>query len=88
MFRVGQKVVCVNARNQGGDPPFAVKGAIYIITDIDSDGELGLNFAELNMAPEHFLFAWRFRPIVERKTDISIFEKMLTPSDKKIGADA
>lgn len=32
--------------------------------------------------------AWRFRPIVSRKTNISIFEAMLTDAPAKVSADA
>lgn len=87
MFRVGQKVVCVDAQRQGGDPPYAVKGGIYEITGMDiypRTGVLGLQFAELEMSGGQFLFAWRFRPLTDRKTSIEIFTRMLKPA----GVDA
>lgn len=76
MFAVGQKVVCVDA-SPAANPwhrqhPLALK-QIYVIRslagpyciDIDGSGRAWQN--------------WRFRPLVEGKTDISIFTKMLTP---------
>lgn len=94
-FRVGMKVVCVDGdtvffgnrlAGWNGDPP--ITGKIYTVHAIE--------FCERYQQPvlrlveiRNELGYWvnRFRPIVERKTDISIFTKMLTPSDEKIGAD-
>lgn len=87
-FRVGQKVVCVTAtgaRNvregevytvrwsgdfpgrSGLDGSIVTKGVILV--EVEADG-LGFD-------------ARRFRPAVERKTDISIFKAMLNPSRVK-----
>lgn len=81
MFRVGQKVVCVDA-SLPANPwhrqfPLVLE-QIYVVRSlqgfacIDIDGSCR---AWQN---------WRFRPLVERKTDISIFTKMLT--GKKVRA--
>lgn len=85
-FRVGQKVVCVDA----SDAPMLRLNSIYTVVGILSDpwGE-GLQVNETS--PAAYGDDWwtgfraeRFRPIVERKTGISIFTKMLTPE----GVDA
>ncbi len=80
-FRVGQKVVCVDA-----SPGFYAKspcslreGEVYTIERIDDD-PAHLNGAGLYVDGDR-VCQWsckRFRPVVERKTDISIFTKMLT----------
>lgn len=78
MFRIGQKVVCMDdgiALN--GIPVFVTSGNIYTIGFIrhsgciEVAGVLGIYRAD------------RFRPLVERKTSIEIFQRMLTPSRQK-----
>ena len=75
----------------------ATRGNIYTIrcVRVAADGtqrvrliEIVNPIIEFNNAPSQEMWFWasHFRPIVERKTDISIFTKMLT--SKKIGADA
>lgn len=93
MFRVGQKVVCVDAGSRGrwdvGEAP--ITGRIYTIAEmfIDrEDNKLVLSFIELRRTEfacsvygERLGYrASRFRPLVSRKTDISIFTAMLNPS--------
>ncbi len=95
MFRVGQKVVCVDSKTGLGiwlesDEP--VEGHVYTITRIIFEDEMIFHLAELNRSdaarkqwgPSVGYAARRFRPVVERKTDISIFTKMLT--DDFVGA--
>jgi hypothetical protein len=90
VFRIGQKVVCVDDGPSafGGEPTNVKKGCVYTISyfGLDADWPCVL-LAELN--PPGFK-AWynaqRFRPVVERKTDISIFTAMLNPSRKKVTA--
>src|ERR1700687_6044735 len=94
MFRVGQKVVCVDDMGHGRYSPFATcnfdleglrKGEVYTIRDIGR--ALGVDVVRLEeihrsyssfVGDENFYAGQRFRPIVERQTDISIFTKMLT----------
>lgn len=88
-FRVGQKVVCIDA-----DPSLdgyvhtqLCLNSIYTVRGIDTEpdalGNIGLWFVEIADAPTRggkfttSFRASRFRPAVERKTDISIFTKML-----------
>lgn len=81
-FRVGQKVVCVADRkrrlNDLGLPGF-VKGRVYTITSFYEEEPHGLflSVAELDQRVGGQVCG--FRPVVERKTDISIFQKMLIP---------
>ncbi len=85
MFYVGQKVVCVDA---SGWTEFITKDATYTITSIKGA------FLRINCKPadksgwgdeesRRGYNNWRFRPIVERRTDISIFIAMLTPATKE-----
>lgn len=86
-FRVGQKVVCVNATDGYGSLYGAGythglrEGAIYTISKITD--ETFVSVAEIKVGGWR---ADRFRPIVEKKTDISIFTAML--KTKKQGANA
>jgi len=77
-FQVGQKIVCVDASlpaNPWHRANPLVKDRIYVVRDslrcncgcVDIDGS-GRGWQP-----------FRFRPLIERKTDISIFTKMLTP---------
>jgi hypothetical protein len=79
-FRVGQKVVCVNDSCQYWTRPWIRKGHVYTVSHFADNG---VHLVESPGKPRGF-FSWRFRPAVERKTDISIFTKMLKPQ----GVDA
>lgn len=79
MFQVGQKVVCLDdslpANPWHRQHPLVLK-KIYVVEHcfekcIDIDGS------------RRGWQNWRFRPIVEKKTDISIFTAMLTPAPKE-----
>lgn len=70
------------------------KGDVYTVTKVSvlSDTE-GKEFVSVLVAEaKHFKFpnvgfpSWQFRPIAERKTDIAIFTRMLTPNKKKVDA--
>lgn len=97
-FRVGQKVVCVDASipdaSQLSVPIIKknglVEGSIYTIAQVGvthpfDPRKLPCVFVD-EICLRMPLWAHRFRPVVERKTDISVFTAMLTGS--KIGADA
>lgn len=91
MFRVGQRVVCVDNKNKPGhswvynDSP--TQGAVYTIVRITMEcGYESLILAEHERHPRSKYAGYdarRFRPIVERKTSIEIFKKMLVPSKQK-----
>jgi hypothetical protein len=95
-FWVGQKVVCIKddwLYEDGLGIIHPVKDSIYTIRDKNFQPEnarcpLGLRFVELVNAIYEFRDgvdepAWdarSFRPLVEEKTDISIFTRVLTPT--------
>lgn len=89
MFRLGQKVVCIDdSKNSAGDESGLRKGSIYTINAVfpfqARDEDYGVQLYEI-VAPHspyhlHAFRASRFRPIVDGKTDISIFREMLKPS--------
>jgi len=75
-FRVGQKVVCVEPIDE------LVKGEIYTISAVgrfDGGENVMVDVAEIQNYAPYAWYSYRFRPIVERRTDISIFKKMLKP---------
>lgn len=79
-FHVGQRVICI-------DPVDDLRrSALYIVTLVGG-GEysefIGVDGSCFKGAD---FYAWRFRPIVERKTDISGFKAMLNPSNQKVTA--
>ena len=101
MFRVGQKVVCVNDEpsNLGGSRrEVPIKGHIYTVSAVGLTNILDpqqlpcILVEELERRPYEAHWASRFRPIIERKTDISIFREILskatTQADTDIGASA
>jgi hypothetical protein len=91
-FRVGQKVVCVDASPaEHGFVCFKwiVRGRVYTVRSLTPYDGLLLEEVIDHTRPhlngrERGFKSQRFRPIVERKTDISIFKAMLNPQ----GVDA
>lgn len=95
MFRVGQKVVCVNAgliKASAGRVSGLVEGTVYTVrwSGVYTHPEFGTascirlhevvrscNFYLISDMPSR---AIRFRPLVERKTDISVFTALLNPT--------
>lgn len=77
---VGQKVECVDdSPDRAGRPLVVVRGGKYTITSIFyCFGETGILLAEVAPGLAPGWQAKRFRPIIERKTDIGIFTAMLT----------
>lgn len=101
MFRVGQKVVCVagssmHVRASEGYI-YPTNTDVYTIRGMyrDGSGNTQLLLQEIKNKPmetnvgtrEPGFNARYFRPVVERKTDISIFTAMLNPAKKKRRAD-
>ena len=82
-FYVGQKVVCVDASPawDGFWPPIKLNET-YVIERIEHNiGGLGfilcgVRFPARNNFKADWLRSCRFRPIVSRKTDITIFEEI------------
>lgn len=93
-FRVGQKVVCVEddfaERNKLCRIPthYPKTGQVYTIRSfVSARGRVFVRLIEIINQPEKLLgnvepafWVERFRPVVETKTDISIFTSMLKPS--------
>lgn len=95
-FRVGQKVVCIKGAERspytiGGWCPktggvYTVRGVydgpLYLVIHLEEyrhpDGDMH--------GVEHGWDATRFRPVVERKTDIEIFRRMLNTTPETVGA--
>lgn len=81
-------------------PEFPVKGQVYTIRAIVTRaiGDAGLRFVEIKNPEVNCVFegqsivaeivfrASYFRPLVERKTDISIFTRLLTPQKESVDA--
>jgi len=97
-FRVGQKVVCVDVscrydhlRAPWNVPVPLVKGRVYTVSGTENGGghpgvylcEVRSNWPPFPNGDERSFALYRFRPLIERKTDISVFKAMLTPASKK-----
>lgn len=96
MFYVGQKVVCVDDEAFESDGiKRLIAGRIYTIRDMPLDiGPIGweapnykgsgfIRLAGIFRGGSDTPYSLgRFHPIVESKTDISIFTAMLSPSDQ------
>lgn len=95
-FRAGQKVVCVADRRDGGfgDEIYPTKGMVYTIRSfapIYDGSRPRVWLCEITNAPRPYYEGWhekgfgveRFRPIVERKTDISAFHEILRKASRK-----
>jgi len=89
LFHVGMKVVSLRTHFNKGALVGVVKGEIYQIRKIEFYlGQKYLMFAEHPVIPyrldsERGWDAQYFRPVVETKTDISIFTSMLAPKQKE-----
>lgn len=98
IYRGGQKVVCITAHPEW--VPWCkvpLVGSVYTVRGIDDTGGVlleeivnefshsGWDMATGRSAPgEPSFWPDRFRPIIERKTDISVFEKILDDASKKL----
>lgn len=85
-FTVGQRVTLHKPFYPGmmrDDESFPIFGVVYTIRGFDPDGDALLLKEIVN--PPHYagrecsFYNYLFRPLIERKTDISIFEAMLSP---------
>ena len=83
MFRVGQKVVCVDASlpaNPWHCQHPLVKDRIYTVRNLE--GPKCIDIDGSRRAWQN----WRFRPLVEQKTDISFAYEILRKVSKKAPA--
>jgi hypothetical protein len=98
-FYVGQKVVCVDDEVQEADLKQRIRrGEIYTVAKFYPHGSpKGVTLRYRRGCPcvdlcgiirtdDTPYAAARFRPVVERPTDISIFKAMLTPKTAEIDA--
>jgi hypothetical protein len=101
-FRVGQKVVMYRSFGEGTrlraeleGVVLPVMGPVYTVREIDPDtsnGYVCIRLVEIRNGPhiedgiEPSFEAALFRPVVERKTSISIFRAMLNPSKQLMDA--
>lgn len=95
MFHIGQKVVCVGTFTHGGygTEKLPTEGGVYTIRDLIriDGGELGLRVEEVINPPMQYqqgyveacFNARFFRPVIERKTDISVFTRILDKVNKR-----
>lgn len=84
MFHVGQKVVCVDDSPDAlGRPLVVMKDHIYTVSSsFYWNGIPAILLQEVCPGSAPGWFAYKFRPITERKTDISIFKRLLVPGSK------
>lgn len=80
-FYVGQKVCCVDAS------PGLTSGEVLTLGKIYTVEGFSLVHPNEIFIDDRTGRSWlpsRFRPVVERKTDISIFKAMLNPSEQSV----
>lgn len=80
-FHVGQKVVCVDASEASfGRKSRLIQGDRYTIRAVfEFRGDTGVLLDEVDPGSSPGWYATRFRSVVERETDIAIFQAMLSP---------
>lgn len=91
-FRVGQPVVCIKGVSGYGTEIVPPVGGVYTIREFGSFG--GIRLVEIINTPMRYIEGMvectfdveSFRPVVERKTDISIFRAMLNTTPETGGA--
>jgi hypothetical protein len=95
MFHIGQKVVCIRIFTtrpvKGEKTP--VKGSVYTVRGIMEEGEFAAVFLEEIVNPEVCTHAGvrergfditAFKPVQEKKTDISIFNEILNKVNNSV----
>lgn len=102
-FHVGQKVVCVRVSEAvriRGEEGYQIprEGSVYTIRSMVVSGEdnLCIRLHELHNPPriyregfvEGAFRAENFRPVIERKTDISALTALLNPANNRERIDA
>lgn len=92
-FRVGQKVVCIDDSQRDIIAgcllhPSVIKGRIYTISGFCSAWTNGDDAVTLFEIPHYHAYADRFRALVEKKTDISIFKEILAGNRQPEGVEA
>jgi hypothetical protein len=98
-FHVGQKVCLIKDYTNNPwpkhYPELPTTGKVYTVRKVfiaPDDGREGLMLSEIicEINPRSGIecgwIAAHFRPVVTRKTDISLFQAMLRPTDKRVDA--
>lgn len=90
-FRVGQRVCCIDYDGGANGLPLIEKGQIHTISEIRTSSLGGGCLMFVGYRPgaiqrsngiyEVYYTPSKYRPLVEKKTDISLFTKMLTQVD-------
>lgn len=99
MFHVGQRIVCVRddwawPSSYRPDKPLPRRGQLFTVREAVPHwmtGEPYVRLVEIRLAPARTDYepAFRgscFRPVTERKTDISVFEHMLVKGREPVVA--
>ena len=98
-WKVGDKLVCVDDVNQNfgyvlrAGTVYTIREMVVVPKGYPDTGQIGVRLAEVVLprgfdGSERAHKATRFRPIQTRKTDISIFQRLLTNPHVRIGEDA
>lgn len=96
-FRIGQKVICIDDRGDkdGRSEIFPVKGSVYTIRAFHPEGDSILLEEIVNEPREYwqrfgelYFMLRRFRPLIERKTDIGFAHEILKKTTRKRSVDA
>jgi hypothetical protein len=93
-FHVGQTVCCISDGPWGGitfglESPGPRKKQVLLVREVCSDADgpwLGFDEFHTDFGQRRLFRTKHFRPIVERKTSIEIFQRMLKPTDKRVDA--
>lgn len=82
-FHVGQPVRCVDD-SEWEKVGTIKKGATYTVKSVAVlHNTISLHLNEVVSVCGVPYYGWRFRPLIERKTDISCFTALLNPSRQK-----
>lgn len=96
-FRVGQKVICIDGSRWpgrgAGFETYPKEGEVYTISGFGpSDKHCRIYLAEINNPPHNYISGFhpatwatiRFRPLVQKKTSIAIFQALLNPNNEEV----
>jgi hypothetical protein len=93
MFHVGQKVVCIAQASSPYGEAVPQVGSVYTIREVCDGQEYGPCYRLIEIAnpPMGYADGYRecdfthrlFRPVIEKKTDISVFTQILDKVNKR-----
>lgn len=89
-WHVGQEIICVDTNWVNPIDhrlTYPIKGRIYTIENILADDydpyDYGISFHLAEIKTSNAWYAFHFRPVKKKQTDISVFKEILAPTDKK-----